>query len=293
MILAGRLTPGGKLHKMMIDKLFQKTSKRFLTEHKLVNPGGPMRKRMAGAVLSVVLFLFGACGAANVWAELPASGSVVLWLKADAGVQKDANNKVSSWQDQSGKANNAVQSNAAFQPVFVPAAAGGKPAISFDGTASYLEAADSPTLNPSTQTITVAVWFKLSSDGVVNCSNLYGKENLYEASAGGGYCTYAMQPYWAWSGDTSFPVSVGQWYQAVVVYDGAKQYLYANGALVYSRAQTGDIGSDTNALRIGARGAPADASMFFPGLIDEFIIWNHALSADEVASLYKTGKASH
>ena len=252
-----------------------------------------MRKRLAGAVLFGVLFLSGAWGAANVWAELPASGSVVLWLKADAGVQKNANNKVNSWQDQSGKANNAVQTDAGSQPVFVPAAAGGKPAISFNGTTSYLEVADSPSLNPSTQTLTVAVWFKLSSDGILNCSNLYGKENLYEASAGGGYCTYAFQPDWDWSGGTSFPVSVGQWYQAVVVYDGTKQYLYANGVLVYSRAQTGDIGSDTNALRIGARGAPDAAYMFFPGLIDEFIIWNHALSADEVASLYKTGKSSH
>ena len=95
-----------------------------------------MKMKMANGMLFGMLFLFSLWGAGNVWAELPAAGNVVLWLKADTGVQKDANNKVSGWQDQSGKANNAVQTNADIQPVWMPAAAGGKPAIRFSSVAA-------------------------------------------------------------------------------------------------------------------------------------------------------------
>ena len=69
-------------------------------------------------------------------ATLPAvtSGTLQLWLKADAGVVTNGSGQVSRWQDQSGNANDAVQSSANNQPLVVhPAAIGGGAAVRFNG----------------------------------------------------------------------------------------------------------------------------------------------------------------
>jgi hypothetical protein len=62
------------------------------------------------------------------------SGTLQLWLKADAGVVTNSSGKVSQWQDQSGNANHASQANANEQPLLVSATGlGGKPAVRFNG----------------------------------------------------------------------------------------------------------------------------------------------------------------
>jgi sugar lactone lactonase YvrE len=63
-----------------------------------------------------------------------ASGTLQLWLKADAGVVTNASGLVSQWQDQSGNTNDAAQANTNLQPTLVLAdGLGGKPAIRFNG----------------------------------------------------------------------------------------------------------------------------------------------------------------
>jgi hypothetical protein len=69
-------------------------------------------------------------------ASLPSvsSGTLQLWLKADAGVVANASGQVSQWQDQSGNANHASQANANQQPLLVyPTAIGGRAAVRFNG----------------------------------------------------------------------------------------------------------------------------------------------------------------
>ena len=67
---------------------------------------------------------------------IPTAG-LQLWLKADAGVDT-TNGIVSSWHDQSGKGNDAVQTSASRQPVLVAGALNGKPIIRFDGVTNKL-----------------------------------------------------------------------------------------------------------------------------------------------------------
>ncbi len=67
---------------------------------------------------------------------LPAvsSGSLQLWLKADTGVVSNSSGLVGLWQDQSGHANHASQSNPENKPSLVyPPDLGGKPAVRFNG----------------------------------------------------------------------------------------------------------------------------------------------------------------
>jgi hypothetical protein len=69
-------------------------------------------------------------------ASLPAvgSGTLQVWLKADAGVVTNGAGLVSQWQDQSSNSNNAAQASTSLQPSLVfPAGLGGKPALRFNG----------------------------------------------------------------------------------------------------------------------------------------------------------------
>ncbi|HEV7926959.1 MAG TPA: immunoglobulin domain-containing protein [Verrucomicrobiae bacterium] len=74
------------------------------------------------------------------------SGTLALWLEGDVGVVTNGDGQVSLWQDQSGNANNASQSNPTNQPLLAyPPALGGMPAVRFNGiqdnvNGSYLHA---------------------------------------------------------------------------------------------------------------------------------------------------------
>lgn len=151
----------------------------------------------------------------------------------------------------------------------------------FDGLNDYVDFGD--VLDPGANMMTIAIWFRWDGSGGDNI--LYNKETLYEARVRNGYFQYAWQPHWNWDGGTSFPVAANTWTHAVVTYDGSSQKVYRNGVLVYSRAQSGNIGANNNKLLIGARGSGAPSS-YFGGDIDEVYVYSSALGAGEVATLY-------
>ncbi|MHB9023067.1 MAG: hypothetical protein ACYC7E_02690 [Armatimonadota bacterium] len=74
----------------------------------------------------------------------PFNTALVLWLKADAGVLRDAQGRVSAWQDQSGNGNHFSEANPELQPLFVEQAAGEQPALRFDGVDDALTLATAP-----------------------------------------------------------------------------------------------------------------------------------------------------
>jgi len=69
-------------------------------------------------------------------AQIPTT-QLTLWLKADAGVVKDASNNVSEWQDQSGNGFHPAQPTLSRQPKWVENQINGKPALQFIN--KYLE----------------------------------------------------------------------------------------------------------------------------------------------------------
>ena len=74
----------------------------------------------------------------NGGSAIPLNG-LRLWLKADAGVSKDASGKVAWWADQSGNNLNIVQPTYAKQPLMAENAVNDKPVIRFDGNDDYLQ----------------------------------------------------------------------------------------------------------------------------------------------------------
>ena len=82
---------------------------------------------------------------ASVSVTLPAAATGVpangqrLWLRADLGVQTDANGAVSTWADQSVAQKNAAQTDPSARPRLVSNAVNGQPVLRFDGNGRYLE----------------------------------------------------------------------------------------------------------------------------------------------------------
>jgi uncharacterized protein (TIGR03382 family) len=100
-----------------------------------------MRRSLFAIVASAVAVF----GAQAAWA-LPSvsSGDLKLHLDAGAGVS-ESGGTVTQWADQSGNPNHFEQTNAAMQPVLVPAALNGLPAIRF--TSDRLDAVAGHNLN--------------------------------------------------------------------------------------------------------------------------------------------------
>jgi len=77
------------------------------------------------------------------------------------------------------------------------------------------------------------------------------------------------------------------WYHIVVTYDGSFFRLYINGILDRERTVSGTIKPTTNPFLIGSTYVPGGVK--FNGTIDEVLIFNRALSEEEIKFLYEEG----
>jgi hypothetical protein len=87
-------------------------------------------------------------------------------------------------------------------------------------------------------------------------------------------------------------VADGQWHQVVITYDGTTQQLYVDGQ-PQSKAfcWTGKVPANSFNLVIGCNRSnlkEKDLGTSFRGLIDEPMMWNRALSTNEIAFLYQS-----
>jgi hypothetical protein len=166
-------------------------------------------------------------------------------------------------------------------------------AIDFDGTDDRVEFADMSFLNSATA-FSISLWVKSSSTGTTmmmfqSGSDTFGNSiGFYRGSAGivdfligiGGtsasYIRYSSE------------IFDGTWKHLVATYDGSAQILYIDGSPV----STTKIGSNVPTSTVSTAGtSPHIASnisnsLNVHGKIDDFAIFNSALTAGEVASIY-------
>lgn len=170
-----------------------------------------------------------------------------------------------------------------------------KTAFYFNGFDSYLQAANSSSLNPSSK-ITLVALFKpkgyytglnahsrILMKGVDDQSN--GNYFLGFSNAGDIYGTY---------GDNQFQsngvvspqnsLSLNTWYRVVYTFDGQRGKLYINDVLVSSVNKPATFTPNTSPLNIGKTGRN-DYPYFFNGIIDEIRIYNTALTAGQVIKI--------
>src|SRR5262249_39217873 len=93
-----------------------------------------------------------------------------------------------------------------------------------------------------------------------------------------------------WKFSPQGAVPLGQWTHVAGTYDGSTVRLYVNGAQVGTGTSApGAIAPSANELDIGHD--PANPDRAYAGLIDPAQVFNRALSASEIQSIYNAGAA--
>ena len=83
----------------------------------------------------------------------------------------------------------------------------------------------------------------------------------------------------------------GFWWHVVMVHDGVNDQIFVNGELANSKPVAGVLNSTDNVFGIGSN--PIDGGQYFNGGLDEIKLYNKALSASEINSLYKSGTSGN
>jgi hypothetical protein len=232
-------------------------------------------------------------------AEPPKSGAgrfgvtkgLVLHLTFDAGGKQIL--------DKTPSKNHAAVHNATF---IAKGRSGG--AYNLDGKGDYLRIANSPSIEIR-DAVTASVWVKLNSFGPKGYANENGyiinkgDDYWWNPAIGLGYSKGAQKALFHIGSPAArrtgiktvhgvTKLQVGKWYHLAGTYDGAVSKLYVNGKLEKSMPFKGRMRADKAPVLLGGGhlGSGEFHNQFtVDGAIDDVMIWNRALSADEVRSI--------
>jgi hypothetical protein len=154
-------------------------------------------------------------------------------------------------------------------------------AISLDGDGDYVDCGLDPKLD-ITEFLTFTYWIKVVEfdkewNTVISRgddswrSSRAGLNNFMEAAVGGtaGNYTYGVTP-----------VDDGEWHHVGWVYDGTMNYLYVDGEVDATEENSGEITVSSFPLYIGDNSQAT--GRFWTGLIDDVLIFNRALTQEEI-----------
>ena len=168
-------------------------------------------------------------------------------------------------------------------------------ALEFDGSDNYVSVPDREELSGGAgKDMTLEGWFKGDDVG----TSTFGK-CLISKSLDGNYKDYQLMVmnnelrFLFENGGGNGPdftggrLSNGVWYHVAVTWDATtrKAILYLDGAAVNSQTTTYDMPDTTSPLYIGKKGYAPE--QYFNGAIDEVMIYNRALSAEEILAHYQ------
>lgn len=223
----------------------------------------------------------GAGGNATVAA--PPSDGMMLWLRADKGVTS-SNSLVSKWADQSATHLDAVQGTSRMQPLLLPDGINGHPAIVFDGVDDFLQITKA--FDVETGEVTVFAVTLMPNTDV--CSAIFESSNGTEdndISLG----SYTKLVNWevldTADENTSFDEGVPVILGASATMDGTG-YVVKNG-VVGSTLTNYDVPAKLQRLQTFIGKTLYASCQTFPGRIGEVIVYNRALSLEEILGVQK------
>jgi hypothetical protein len=198
--------------------------------------------------------------------------------------------------DKSGHGNDGLAVNVAFVN---DGHKGG--AAKFGLTDSYITVTNKDELNPPR--LTLAAWIKISYTDRV-CRRIFDKgfSKGYDLTMDGDSIDKQGKPVrgrvgiepgktYSFSG---IQVADGKWHHVAGTFDGKDAKVYVDGALVGKPGHwVGEIPQTPYDLTIGANRSNPDGSLgeigaSFNGLMDDVMMFNRALSADEIQTLFKS-----
>ncbi|HIJ98312.1 TPA: hypothetical protein H1009_04470, partial [archaeon] len=168
-------------------------------------------------------------------------------------------------------------------------------AYRFDGVNDFINVGN-PSVMQLTTPFTIEAWVR--PDSIMSNNAILGK---YTETDGSGYMFYiaggALIPrLYASNGasdnvQSNVALALNGWNHLVGVWNGASKYIYVNGTLRGSNAQTAVTASSIN-FTIGTYNL-GGARTSFNGSIDEVRVYNRSFSPQQVYQLYLDGNRSH
>jgi len=161
-------------------------------------------------------------------------------------------------------------------------------ALQFDGVDDYVDAGNGASLN-ITDAITISAWVKWLSPAIkeiitkMDSANV--NANAYEFYQGNNGVVFRIWKDGVVSSlSSATTITTNTWAQIVVTWDGTTKKIFINGVQdPNTQAVSAPIDSTTGKVVIGAY---ATAVYPFNGFIDEVRIYNRALSAAEIMSIF-------
>ena len=194
--------------------------------------------------------------------------------------------------DLSGQENHGFSNGATYHPDRFEAS---NSAVYFDGQ-SYVEVQHSASFEiPTGDDLSWSIWLlpepHTSQGGVFEKWNNYGSTDynqimmrrnaIGDTFSSGGYCANAGQ---ALTGTVGVVTPAAGWLHFVLITSDLTTTLFLNGEIV-STGEVTDVGCmNTHVLHIGHRAG--SSGRYYKGAIDDFAIWNRALTEEEVLQLY-------
>jgi hypothetical protein len=179
--------------------------------------------------------------------------------------------------------NGVVLGGAGPRPPIYTNYSAGNTAITLDGSDDYVRGTNGLLNNVSG--FTLAGWIKPSTETLKDL-DLFGQLGLAQF----GFTTPSGKlELWCDAGSKKlhyfYPYGSGEWHHIAGVADGATMKIFVDAVLVASRIYaTTAYGSNASAFNVG--GNVFGTGRYFPGMIDEVVVYDRALSDAQVAQLY-------
>jgi len=206
--------------------------------------------------------------------------NLVLWLPMTIGSGTHLN-------DYSGNSNDGTINGADWLKIPYM----GSYALEFNGSSDYV----SGSLGSITTVMTVSAWIKTDGSGmsgnwggIVSDGGILAfqkwqlrrdNDNVYEF-------VWDNQSYTSSAYTDATNIEDDEWHHIVGVYDGSQMKLYVDGILADTHNYSGTISSSTS-FSIGRYESSAPTYYYFQGIISDVMIWNKALTIEEIKDIYK------
>jgi len=221
--------------------------------------------------------------------------SLVGWWRFDNVNASGDPTDLSSWSNNGSRQGGAVQT------------ASGKfgEGMSFDGVDDYVNVPDDPFNFSGTNRFSIAAWVKPNGNNAAD--NILSRGDAFSTAAN---TIYHLAVYNVDGSRWQVVVSDGttmitargnagslvanQWQQVSAVWNGTNLSLYKDGVLLTSSSNDAFTGlwngNDASDIKTSIGQNARANSQFFNGTIDEVIIFNRSLGADEIQSLYNASQ---